>query len=60
MEKLESAVIKLPSYLVAELRLPMVFTPVLHSFLLQLLTEEFWVFIEDQSKRKFKSSRKFR
>lgn len=54
MEKLEPTVIKLPSYLVAELRLqPMVFTPPVLFFLLRLLMENFSVSIEDQSKRKW-------
>lgn len=56
MEKLEPIVIKLPSYLVAELRLQYnstVFTPDLLFFLLQLLMEGFSISVEDQSKRKW-------
>lgn len=52
MEKLEPTVIKLRSYLVAELRRqPMVFTPPILFSLLQLLAENFSVSIKDQSKR---------
>lgn len=54
MEKLELVVIKLPSYLVAELRLQLtVFTSDLLFSLLQLLMEEFSISVEDQSEREW-------